>query len=298
MTLRDVLLGPRDPGGAPQAPPPPAAFAGDQVNAQAVDPPGNPLERHIERMTMHMANLERLVAAQLAANRVLFSGTRTVDAGGHASLSFPVTYASVFVDNSDGPADVVVASSPPQGAAPGTGPGVWIIPAGATRTVPLAGRVLTVYGTSGQTVGLVVGRRPVDPAAAPSAGGSAGSLAAPVQVPEPAAGADWTYTVTEDSALYLVAATLTTGADSPSNVFLTLDGALIGVTNNSFAADTAYQMAFGDSGVVLSSTNYNGQSAFGGGFPLPAGSILASMTEGATPGQWSTIQLFLQPWGA
>lgn len=84
-------------------------------------------------------------------NDVLEVATKTFPTGGEIPLQYPVPAGSVEVNNTASHS-VTVTSSPPTGAAPTTGRGVYVVPAGACRVVNVASRQVTLYGTAGDTI--------------------------------------------------------------------------------------------------------------------------------------------------
>ena len=84
-------------------------------------------------------------------NDVLEVATKTFPTGGEIPLQFPVPAGSIEVNNWS-THTVTVVSSPPTGAAPTTGRGVYIVPAGACRVVNVASRQVTLYGTATDTI--------------------------------------------------------------------------------------------------------------------------------------------------
>lgn len=60
-------------------------------------------------------------------------------------------------------ADVVVTADAPQASPPAAGPGVRVVPAGAARTMNLAGTTYTLYGTPGQSLDVEILSRRITP---------------------------------------------------------------------------------------------------------------------------------------
>lgn len=130
--------------------------------------PRPPRGREAERLIVaeaiqalrHAAQTMTEFAARLqgqVVNNVLESGTRILDASGTYTTEWQAAGGCVYVRNL-GTHPMTVTSRPvePGGTAPSSGTGIWILPAGAADTVPLASRTMTVYGTTGDQVGVQV----------------------------------------------------------------------------------------------------------------------------------------------
>jgi hypothetical protein len=110
-----------------------------------------------EKMT---AQISQLVSNQL--NGVIRTETLILDAAGQAYRRSTVPIASITAWAYGG--DITLeAASPQSGAAPTNGIGLLPIPAGQLATLPLAGDQVTVYGTAGQRVLLVLWAIPQAP---------------------------------------------------------------------------------------------------------------------------------------
>lgn len=106
-----------------------------------------------ERLEAVEGRVSELVAALhgLVINNVLDAETVKADATGIVEKSWTVPFASVLVDNVTAQPITVVAGTRSTDVAPATGKGVFVVPAGKARCVPLTGRALTFYGTNGAT---------------------------------------------------------------------------------------------------------------------------------------------------
>lgn len=154
----------------------------------------------------------------LSYNNVLESGLALIPSGGILTRSYMVPFGSVAIAN-HGTGDMTVTAAPAAEQAPRQGRGVFLVRAGGSRTVNLAGTALAVYGTAGDALTLQVfskGQPPFD---------SAGSTDAPVPLPADQGLVAWSSDPSGSSAttllvngtLYLIKAqvrkpTLTTGA--------------------------------------------------------------------------------------
>lgn len=115
----------------------------------------------------------RLMRAQFTAlaaelqgrvtNDVLAVATRVFDASGYVAEQFRVAAGSISVDA--GAHAVTVAAAGPSSAAPAVGTGVYVVPANTHRTIPLASRQVTLYGTSGDSISYAVFAGAVSPVA-------------------------------------------------------------------------------------------------------------------------------------
>lgn len=108
----------------------------------------------------------------LVVNGVLFTGAVKLDANGQYHIDFVVPFGYVAVGNSD-TAKVTVHNDAPMSSAPTQGIGVHTVGAGKQAGFPLAGRLLTLYGTPGAIVMLGIYDRPQQSVAfAPDAAGT------------------------------------------------------------------------------------------------------------------------------
>lgn len=93
-------------------------------------------------------------------NNVLDVFTATFATDGVITREYNVAAGSVEVCNDLNTNTVTVSSAPAgggiAGSAPGGGTGVFKVKGGATRTVALASRTLSLYGTSGDTISVQV----------------------------------------------------------------------------------------------------------------------------------------------
>lgn len=106
--------------------------------------------RHIaQTFTSFAARLEgRLV------NDVLEVATRTIPTAGYIALSYGAAAGAVNVSN-PGANTVTVSASGPAEARPTQGIGVYVVPGANSRTVPVASRQITLWGTAGDTVSYI-----------------------------------------------------------------------------------------------------------------------------------------------
>lgn len=96
---------------------------------------------------------------------VLETATVTIGASGVFTQDrYRVPFASVAVYNS-GSSPITVAAGTAQGAAPGGGQGMFIVPAYGFRSVNLAGSALSVYGAPGTVLDYTVMTARIQPAA-------------------------------------------------------------------------------------------------------------------------------------
>lgn len=106
-------------------------------------------------------------------NSVLGAEVAQFDASGQLTRSYNVPIGSVAVTNHT-TTDVTVSNGPPQGSAPGGGPGQGLV---SSRTFAVlnvgASRDLTLYGPAGGTITLQVFTRPQPPHVASIGGGPA-----------------------------------------------------------------------------------------------------------------------------
>lgn len=113
---------------------------------------------------------------ELRDSTVLDSATYVFDANGVIERSYPVPYNAVTID-SDSAAAVTLANQPNAGAAPARGQGVVIVGPYGAGTYNIAGRALTLYGTPGDSVTLIVDARVQPPCASPGQVAIAGTAA-------------------------------------------------------------------------------------------------------------------------
>lgn len=108
----------------------------------------------------------------LVVNGVLFTGAVKLDTNGQYHIDFVVPFGYVAVGNND-VSKVTVHNDAPMSSAPTQGIGVHTVGAGKQAGFPLAGRLLTLYGTPGAIVMLGVYDRPQQSVAfAPDAAGT------------------------------------------------------------------------------------------------------------------------------
>lgn len=95
------------------------------------------------------------VAEKLATgvmNHVLDSGTRVFDATGQITFQWATTCGAMEIANASASRTVTIIASGPSGE-PAAGTGVHKVAPGIQRVVNLFSRVVTVYGTAGDTIG-------------------------------------------------------------------------------------------------------------------------------------------------
>ncbi len=103
-------------------------------------------------------------------NDVLASMSGVIGADGNGKAFFTRTFSqsfsSVFFENISA-SELVVAAGPPSpdGNAPGRSQGVFWVPAGYYRVVPLRGTAFTIYGPIGSNFDITVYARPQTPSA-------------------------------------------------------------------------------------------------------------------------------------
>lgn len=85
-------------------------------------------------------------------NNVLEVATRTFGDDTYIGMEFGVTAGAIEVQNHDSSNAVTVSSTSPSSSAPTNGIGVYIVPAGERRTVNVASRTITLYGTKDSKV--------------------------------------------------------------------------------------------------------------------------------------------------
>lgn len=180
-----------------------------QTDLGAYDPPRVPAHRPVkrweERQGEALANQTALLNAwqQMAesiggllvltrANApgdAIGTGSQLIGPAGVRHWTFPANFQSVAVANFSG-SPMTVAAAPPQSQAPTVGPGVYVVPAGAYRVVPLRGAVITIYGPAGAPFDLTTYSkpRPMDFAAIGAAATQPSQTVTPAN---PAAGANF-----------------------------------------------------------------------------------------------------------
>lgn len=110
------------------------------------------LQAQAQTMTDIAARLEGRMTNNVLQVKTLLLGTE-----GYETFDFGVAAGAVHVSNPGANIVTVDANGPrPGGTAPTTGVGVYRVPAANARTVPVASRVVTIYGTAGDYVSLVV----------------------------------------------------------------------------------------------------------------------------------------------
>jgi len=108
--------------------------------------------------------MERL--AGQAINHVLEVFTATFPVGGQISRDYAVAAGAVEVNNLAAAANIVtVSSGSPGELAPTGGVGVYLVAGGTSRTVAIASRQFTLYGTEGDEVSVQVFTAGLRPAA-------------------------------------------------------------------------------------------------------------------------------------
>lgn len=99
-------------------------------------------------------------------NDVLLVETITFDTSGYAARQFRAAAGAVSVEVSGINPVTVTPTGATGGGAPTSGVGVYVIPkAAGRRTVPLGSHQLTLYGTAGDTISIVVFAGAVSPVA-------------------------------------------------------------------------------------------------------------------------------------
>jgi hypothetical protein len=86
-------------------------------------------------------------------NHVLFAGTVELGTGGFWTFSWGATCGSIEVHNV-AETDPIIVSPGAANVQPRLGPGVHYIPAGIWRSVNVDSRMVTLWGTAGQLVGV------------------------------------------------------------------------------------------------------------------------------------------------
>lgn len=282
-----------------------AATTLPQTDIGAYDPPRvsahRPVKRWEERQGEAIANQTALLNAWqqmseslgglLVLTRAngpgdaLGTGTLLIGPNGANQRVFPGNFQSVALCNFS-PAPMTLAAAPPATQAPAVGPGVYVVPAGCYRVVPLRGNVVTVYGTPGATYDLTTYSkpRPMDFAAI----GSSGTATA-VAVANPAAGAQFNYAPAVPFLVNSISYTLTTDA-VVANRFAGVTIGGIGPVRQTTAQPATNVVAYSwFPGAPLTAT----LEAIPGG-PYPAGTAIASSVAAMDPGdQISAITLYL-----
>ena len=108
---------------------------------------------------------ERLAGQAINHTLEVFAGT--FDATGQITRDYNVAAGAITVNNLGAAGHIITVSSagPGAGAPPG-GTGVYFVDGGTTRTIPLASRVFTLYGTNADKVSFSVytaAAQPVSP---------------------------------------------------------------------------------------------------------------------------------------
>lgn len=105
---------------------------------------------------VHIRETTTAQAARLGGqvvNSVLEVATKVFPTDGHITLDFPVAAGSIEVTNNGAAANIVTVTSQGwRGDAPAEGIGVYRIPGGQARTVNVASRHITLYGTAADSV--------------------------------------------------------------------------------------------------------------------------------------------------
>lgn len=150
-----------------------------QTDVGAYDPPRvqahRPVKRWEERQDEALGNQNALLNAwqQMseslggllvltranAPGDAIGTGTQLIGANGANQRTFPANYQSIAVTNFSG-SSMTVAAAPPASQAPSVGAGVYVIPSGCYRMVPLRGTVVTVYGAPGASYDLTAYSKP------------------------------------------------------------------------------------------------------------------------------------------
>lgn len=212
--------------------------------------------------------------------RILYSGTAQLDANGTWRRTAGGNSSSLWVFSPSVPL-TVVAGPGQTGSAPGAGAGVFQVP-------PLKGLMLNARTSEWTLYGA----------------GPAESSAGTIQVPNPAAAADWSYTLTQPTQIESVSALLTTSATVASrNPILQIKTAsglviadlAIGSTSVGavIPASEAYMLTWGQ-GLAMAgnSTVLIGTGPFPGPMTLPAGTVISTLTNSIQAGdQWSNIAI-------
>jgi hypothetical protein len=87
------------------------------------------------------------------------TGTELINAAGANQRGFPGNFQAVALTNFSG-FSMTLAAAPAQSQAPSVGPGIYVVPAGCYRVVPLRGAVVTVYGPPGAAYDLTAYSKP------------------------------------------------------------------------------------------------------------------------------------------
>lgn len=167
------------------------------------------------QMAVSLGNILDFARAP-APGDVLAQITHVIPASGVITRTFPVEFAAVMVANSS-TGILTISSQPPMSQAPSKGTGVVVVPPGISRTMPMRGTVVTIYGPVGSTFDFVVFSKPRDPSTGgltSSSGSSSGVVPSGVLV---AAGATTTQTVQLSSISFtrlVVVLSITGGAGS------------------------------------------------------------------------------------
>lgn len=202
------------------------------------------------------------------------TGTELIKANGANERGFPAGFQSVACANFSA-SPMVVAAAGIQSQPPTVGPGVYIVPAGAYRCVPLRGNTVTIYGTPGSTYDLTTYSkpRPMDFAAI---GSQMQSSPAVVPVGNPAAGAQFSANPSPNApfSIVSVAYTLTTAAAVANRVAGVLVAGL--GSFNSFTQTASASFGYG---FFPGAPQATGVAPIPAG-PFPAGTLIASDVTG------------------
>lgn len=112
----------------------------------------------LEEMAASRAQLTAIgdrIGQMGARNHVLLVETVALDGAGQASRPFRASAGCVWVSN-PGTHTVTVAPGGAQQQAPTVGVGVTVLPAASHGVVPLDSHQMTLYGTAGDVVSIVV----------------------------------------------------------------------------------------------------------------------------------------------
>lgn len=258
----------------------------------------------LSQIEAHLGFIRSLALAP-PADDVLFSGTAQIGADGTFRREFKQPFAAAMILN-PGPSSLTLVGSATAGTAPAIGAGIAHVLAGSYRLINLRpGAALTVMGTAGATFDLEVYLRHRPPLA-----GVWGSRApfAPtvVQVPTPAAGANFSWTAPAGAPIELqsINCKLVTSATAANRTpYFTVTGPtgrlLVVATTSGFQVATRtfiVQAAVGATQQTL------GTHVFAMPLPkvvLPGGCTVASAVLNLQAGdQLSTISLVVGEFGA
>lgn len=107
--------------------------------------------RELSHIRMHSTRTAELLATGVV-NNVLEVGVFTFDSLGSVTRSWRATAGAIEVENY-GTGDVMVTSSG-AGSRPNGGPGTMIVKPGVAKIVNVGSRVITLWGTVGEQIGL------------------------------------------------------------------------------------------------------------------------------------------------